>query len=146
MCGTRSQKSLLQQKVTQAWLSVLRTCKVSTFATRSSKGVLERGFHINCTNSGVNIHSLVLTLNSVSRFYPRIPKEAECYHPPFLDEAAETQKDEKVLCSRAAVHWQSQKQSQEWIPSGCKVVRSSTAVCGPRFLSAVDFPNLCFLP
>lgn len=81
-----------------------------------------------------------------SRFYPRIPKEAECYHLPFLGEAAETQKDEKVLCSRAAVHRQSQKQSQERILSGCKVVRSCTAVCGPRFLRALDFPNLCFLP
>lgn len=144
MCGSRSKRSLLQQ-MTQAWLSVLQTCKVSTFATRSSKGVLERGFQINCNNSGVNIHLLVFTLNSVSRFYPWIPKEAECYHLPFLSEAAETQKDEKVLCSRAAFHRQSQKQSQERILSGCKVLHSCTAVCGPRFLRALDFPNLCFL-
>lgn len=131
--------------MTQVWLSVLQTCKVSTFATHSGKGVVERGFQINCTNSRVNIHLLVFTLNSVSRFYPQIPKEAECYHLPFLGEAAETQKDEKVLCSRAAVHRQSQKQSQERILSGCKVLHSCTAVCGPRFLRALDFPNLCFL-
>lgn len=130
--------------MTQAWLSVLQTCKVSAFTTRGSKGVLERGFQINCTNSRVNIHLLVFTLNSVSRFYPRIPKEAECYHLPFLGEAAETQKDEKVLCSRAAVHRQSQKQSQERILSGCKVVRSCTAVCGPRFLRALDFCKPAF--
>lgn len=144
MCGSRNKKSLLQQKMTQAWLSLLQTCEVSTFATHSGKGVVERGFQINCTNSRVNIHLLVFTLNSVSRFYPRIPKEAECYHLPFLGEAAETQKDEKVLCSRAAVHRQSQKQSQERILSGCKVVRSCTAVCGPRFLRALDFCKPAF--
>uniref|UniRef100_A0A8C3C8M5 Phospholysine phosphohistidine inorganic pyrophosphate phosphatase n=1 Tax=Cairina moschata TaxID=8855 RepID=A0A8C3C8M5_CAIMO len=74
----------------------------------------------------IDLHSIDM------RFYPWIPKEAECYHLPFLGEAAETQKDEKVLCSRAAVHRQSQKQSQERILSGCKVLHSCTAVCGPR--------------
>jgi len=58
-----------------------------------------------------------------------------------LSEATETQKDEAVLCSYVAVHWQSQKEIQELIIGRCRVVTAPLMSDDLSSLRAVNLPN-----
>lgn len=109
---------------------------------------------MNYTNSWVNIHLFVFTLNSVGSFYLQIPKKAGCDHLPALEAARETQRDGAVPCRHRGIHWLSQEQIQELTLTGCEVAIAPQQPVVPcfcstghalRLLEVVDLPNLGFL-